>query len=74
MNIPQNGNYSLKINGIQGNEVRSLLTNQSILKGQYKIIWDGSNNYSQALPSGVYIYNLLSQGKTIKSGKIILNR
>ncbi len=74
LNITQNGNYSLKINGIQGNEVRSLLTNQSILKGQYKIIWDGSNNYSQALPSGVYIYNLLSQGKTIKSGKIILNR
>ncbi len=74
LNITQNGNYSLKINGIQGNEVRSLLTNQSISKGQYKIIWDGSNNYSQALPSGVYIYNLLSQGKTIKSGKIILNR
>lgn len=74
LNIPQNGNYSLKISGIQGNEVRSLLINQSISKGQYKLIWDGSNNYNQELPSGVYIYNLLSQGKTIKSGKIILNR
>ena len=74
LNIPQNGNYSLKINGIQGNEVRSLLTNQLISKGQYKVIWDGSNNHGQDLPSGVYIYNILSQGKMIKSGKIILNR
>ncbi|MEZ4690787.1 MAG: T9SS type A sorting domain-containing protein [Ignavibacteria bacterium] len=51
--IPGTQNVSLKVYDILGNEVASLLNNESLSSGQYKIDFNAS-----ALTSGIYYYTL----------------
>ena len=56
-NISQTTQVNLVIYDITGKQVRSLVnTKQS--PGHYKIIWDGSDNVGNILPSGIYIYKV----------------
>ena len=41
--------------------------------GVHKIVWNGLNNLGQEMPSGVYLYKVISKDH-IQSGKMVLVR
>ena len=63
--IPENAFTTLKVYAILGNEIRTLV-NRELQAGSYEVEFDGSD-----LPSGVYIYKLIS-GKFVKTLKMNL--
>lgn len=50
----------LAVYNITGQEVR-LLLNGSIPAGKHDILWDGTNDYGQAVSSGIYFYRLMTE-------------
>lgn len=64
-NIPNNGNVSLKVFNILGQEVAELLNNE-IAAGYHKINFDGTN-----LSSGIYFYRIFA-GDFVKTNKMLL--
>ncbi len=74
LKIRKQDTYSVNIHGVQGNQIRSLLSDAKLGKGQYQLIWDGTNNIGADVPSGVYFYQIKQQDKVLQSGKLILAR
>ncbi|MBU1355446.1 MAG: T9SS type A sorting domain-containing protein [Candidatus Edwardsbacteria bacterium] len=70
--LPQNGNASLKIYNLLGQEVRALFS-ENKRSGVYNISWDGNNEAGHKVASGVYLVGLHSQGQRA-SGKIVVVR
>ena len=62
---------SLNIYDIQGRLVSSLVDNSFYSSGSYKITWDGNNQYGTQVPSGMYMYKLVSEHQTV-SRKMVL--
>ncbi len=60
----------LSVYNILGQKVR-VLVNQTQKQGQYKIDWDGRDQYGRDVPSGVYIYQLQTDMRT-QSRKMLL--
>ena len=63
--IPVQGNVSLKIFNVIGQEVDEIV-NENLSAGNYSIIWDG-----EELSSGVYLYRLQA-GEFLESKKMVL--
>jgi len=51
------GNTTLKILNIKGQLIKTLVDEYKP-KGDYSVIWDGTNNKDKKLSSGVYYYRL----------------
>jgi hypothetical protein len=69
--IPEPGHVTLKIYNIDGQLVRTLQdANQS--PGRYERIWDGNNEFSNKVSSGVYLYRLQSNSFTQVRKMILL--
>ncbi|MBP9191570.1 MAG: aryl-sulfate sulfotransferase [Ignavibacteria bacterium] len=66
--LPKTSDVSLKIYDMLGNEVRSLLNNESKNAGSYTATWDGKNNSGANVSSGIYFYKLTADNfsKTLK--------
>lgn len=64
--IPENGNVTLKIYSLTGQEVKTAIDNEFIVNGRYNIKIDMSN-----LSSGVYFYTLKHNGN-IQTKKMML--
>lgn len=56
------GPVSLEVYNIRGQRVRKLVDAEQ-QEGWYKLIWDGSDDRQQSLPSGVYYLRLNAEGK-----------
>jgi len=69
-NLAQSGQVSLKIYNTKGQLVR-LLVNSTQKPGIFSIIWDGKNENSQYVKSGVYLYRLKT-GRYTSTKKMIL--
>lgn len=70
--LKQSGSVTLKIYDLHGQEVRSLVSEiQSI--GLHSVVWDGYNNVSQPVASGIYIYRI-EAGNFTNTRKMILMR
>jgi len=72
--IEDDANVTLSIYNTQGQFIKTLVQ-RSQSSGNYEVSWDGSNNLSVKLPSGIYIckLNALSQKKEFnKTQKMIL--
>jgi flagellar hook assembly protein FlgD len=54
-----------------GKEVKTLVSNSSLKKGNHQIIWDGTNNFGGKVASGNYIAKL-EFGNFAKSIKMTL--
>ncbi len=68
---------SMKIFNILGEEVTILVNNEYINSGYHQIIWNGRDNASRQLPSGLYLYQTVmknDQGKLlhINTKKMVL--
>ena len=58
--IPEKAHVKVVIYDILGCEVRTLV-DEEMVPGRYSIIWDGTNNAGELVPSGVYIYSFMSK-------------
>ncbi|MBK9097421.1 MAG: T9SS type A sorting domain-containing protein [bacterium] len=61
---------TIKIFDISGQLVNEV-TKEHTTAGEYDIVWDGKNNFGKQVTSGMYFYQLISQGE-IQSKKMIL--
>jgi photosystem II stability/assembly factor-like uncharacterized protein len=68
--INQPSFVQLKVFNILGKEVRTLVKEYKT-PGEYKTIWDGKNNIGEELKSGVYIYQLNTNG-IVEMKKLIM--
>ena len=39
---------------------------------KYSVVWDGTNKNNKQVPSGVYLYKLVSNGKELAANKMLL--
>ena len=69
-NIDVNSHVSVKVFNLIGKEVRTL-QNNALNSGSYSVTWNGKDNYGKDVPSGMYLYNIESNGR-ILSGKMLL--
>lgn len=59
--IPENGEYTLRVFDITGNEVATLASG-SFTKGSYSYSWDGRSTNGARVSNGVYFYRLTGSG------------
>ncbi len=71
--LPLAKTISLKIYNTLGEEVKTLINNESYLPGSHSVQWDGTDNFGNPVASGVYIYKLIF-GNFFKSKKMMLVR
>ena len=64
----------IKINiyNLSGQEVKTLI-NEEHQPGEYKLMWDGTDNSGRMLSSGVYIYQLRA-GDFLQTKKMVLSK
>lgn len=70
--LTKNSPISLKIYNLQGQEVKSLVSDIQN-PGKYSIVWDGRDNFGENIAAGVYLY-MLKAGNQVQSRKMILLR
>lgn len=69
--LPVNKKISLIVYDMLGREVKTLIDNEEIAKGNHQAVWNGTNNAGQKVASGNYIYSL-RYGNFHKSVKMTL--
>ncbi|MFH1279666.1 MAG: FlgD immunoglobulin-like domain containing protein [Candidatus Eisenbacteria bacterium] len=70
--LPDAGAVQLKIYGVNGRLVRTLVEGEQP-SGPQRVIWDGRDNSGQEVPAGVYFSQLTAAGVT-ESRKMVLLR
>lgn len=70
--LPTRAHVNITVYNILGQEVRTLV-NKSMPPGNYRILWDGTDNSGAAAASGIYMYHILATDFD-KSKKMILLR
>jgi len=68
--IDLQSNVTLSIFNLIGEEIKSL-HNGELKPGQYDIKWNAQDNNGKAVPSGMYLYSIQSNGRTL-TGKMLL--
>ena len=68
--LPMNGSIELIIYNLMGQKVKTLTTGFQ-RAGYYFLTWDGRDEYSQEVPSGIYVYCLTTPDRLV-SRKMIL--
>jgi len=63
-NLTRSAEMSLVIHNVAGQIVRTLASGL-MSAGQHTVAWDGRDTFGRHLGSGVYIYRLTAEGKTI---------
>ncbi len=69
--VIRQSHISIKIFNIAGQKVRTLV-NESVPAGIYRIIWDGRNDASMAVASGIYLYRFQTEDNSETKKMILL--
>jgi len=69
--IPEIASVSISVYNILGQEIRNLY-NQDTQPGIHTVIWDGRNNNSDVVSSGVYLYSLKTPEKVLTKKLVLL--
>ncbi|QQS37437.1 MAG: T9SS type A sorting domain-containing protein [Ignavibacteriales bacterium] len=69
--IPDYSNVKVNIYDLSGQLIKELI-NEPQGKGEYKVVWDGTNQNNFAAASGVYIYLVRSNDRQISKQMILL--
>jgi len=69
--IPEEGHAELIIFNIKGQKVKQLVSDQ-LSAGQHSVVWDGRDDNNRPVGSGVYLYKLKVNDKTLAARKCIL--
>ncbi|MBC7186784.1 MAG: Ig-like domain-containing protein [Calditrichaeota bacterium] len=70
--LPAAGRVTVKVYNIYGQLVRTLVDEQ-VAAGYHTLLWDGRDEYGQAVSSGVYYYRMVS-GTFVETRKMALLR
>ena len=70
-NISAPSKVQLLIYNILGQRIKTLVSGQ-MEAGAYKIMWDGLNDHGVRVSSGIYLYQLISDGKIINTRKMMM--
>ena len=70
--VPQNGQTSVKVYNLKGQEVRSLL-NKEMTAGSSSIVWNGTDNSGDNVASGLYFVRVQNNGKAV-TRKMLLSK
>ena len=62
---------NLVVYDLAGREVATLLASDPYATGRHAVTWDGTDDSSQPLPSGVYLYEVTA-GEYSATGKMTL--
>jgi len=68
--LPRTAFVNLSVYDVTGRLIRKIAKEEQ-KRGWYSITWDGKDNNSKILPSGIY-YCRLSQGNSTQTRKILL--
>ncbi|MBT4283201.1 MAG: T9SS type A sorting domain-containing protein, partial [Candidatus Marinimicrobia bacterium] len=63
-------NVSITVFNVIGEEIKTL-QNGDLAPGQYNVKWNARDNNGKAVPSGMYLYSIQSNGRTL-TGKMLL--
>jgi flagellar hook assembly protein FlgD len=55
--LPERATTQLVVYNTLGQAVRTLVKDD-LTPGEYRVTWDGKNDFDQQLPSGIYFYEL----------------
>ena len=66
--LKKEGKVTLKIFDTVGKEIKTLV-NQSQQSGNYKVVWDGTNNKEEKVSSGIYFYRIATHSDRLKIDK-----
>ncbi|HPR17350.1 MAG TPA: T9SS type A sorting domain-containing protein, partial [Candidatus Cloacimonadota bacterium] len=69
--IPEESKVGIEIYNIKGQKVKQLVDEQ-LTEGIHSVIWDGKNDSSKSVSSGVYFYKLKVNGKDKAIKKCLL--
>jgi hypothetical protein len=69
--VPQKGNVELVVSNMLGQHVRTLV-NGDLSAGTYRAQWDGKDDNSVSVGSGVYFYQLRGGSNFVETKKMIL--
>ncbi|MCK4822087.1 gliding motility-associated C-terminal domain-containing protein, partial [bacterium] len=53
--LPESGHITITIFNTNGQKVKTLIDEERV-SGIYQIVWDGCNERSNCVPSGIYYY------------------
>ncbi|NQV18323.1 MAG: T9SS type A sorting domain-containing protein, partial [Armatimonadetes bacterium] len=72
--IPNQSNVELTVFNFKGQKVKQLLSNSASLlsSGQHSVVWDGTDDNNKSVSSGIYLYKLKVDDKTMAARKCIL--
>lgn len=68
--LPNEERIELSIYSITGEKIVTLLNDQ-LEKGYHTVVWNGKDENGRSVASGIYIYELLAEGKRL-SNKMVL--
>ena len=69
--IPAKGTVKMVIHDLMGRIVKEIVI-QNQLPGQSFIIWDGKDQFGTVVGSGIYLYQLIFNGRIMGKNKMIL--
>lgn len=69
--IQNDSKVELSIFNIKGQKIKTL-AQYEFTKGNHSIIWNGDDNFGNSVSSGVYLYKLIVNGKTVAMKKCLL--
>ncbi len=56
---------SLQVFNMKGQLIKTLCSNKSFLPGRHELLWDGMDDTSHSVSSGIYFYRLSSRGTSL---------
>jgi hypothetical protein len=69
--LPKSGQVSVEIYNLLGQNIRTLVANETLAAGQHSIEWDGTDGNGTPAASGMYFYRM-STGNEVVSRKMVL--
>ena len=71
--VPQSSSFvTIEIYNSRGQKIKTIKIPNSLSQNPNQITWDGTNKYNKQVPSGVYLYKLVSNGKELAVNKMLL--
>jgi len=65
-------NPRLEIYNLKGQKVKTFICHTEPVEVRHSITWNGTDDFSKPVSSGVYFYRLVVDGKNVASKKMLL--
>lgn len=65
------GSVSLVIYSVTGQQIQTLVNEQQS-PGRYSVTWDGRNDFGRSVSSGIYLYRLTQNGRSMTNRMMLL--